>query len=62
MELQDPTVLDIDAIEHERMDVDVQVQSGAEALNDRHGPTRVHALQVHELRRARRPCSVRRRG
>jgi hypothetical protein len=38
VEAQDPVLLDIDAVEHERMDVDVQIQRGAEALNDRHGP------------------------
>jgi hypothetical protein len=38
VEPQTPALLDIDAVEHERMDVDVQIQGGAEALNDRYGP------------------------
>ena len=38
VESQDPALLDIDAVEHERMHVDVQIQGSAEALNDRHGP------------------------
>ena len=35
---QAPAVLDRDAVEHERMDVDIQIQGSAETLNDRYGP------------------------
>jgi hypothetical protein len=34
-----PAVLHIDTVEHERMDVDVQIQRRAETLDDGHGPT-----------------------
>jgi hypothetical protein len=38
VELQALAVLHIDAVEAERVDVDVQIQRSAEALNDRHRP------------------------
>lgn len=37
VEPQEPALLDVDAIEHEGMEMDVQIQRGAEALNDHHG-------------------------
>ena len=59
VEPQDPALLDIDAVEHERMDVDVQIQGGAEALNDRHGPPRPTGTPACRARRGRNPSTAR---
>ncbi len=44
--LDDPAVLDIDAVEDKRMDVDVQIQRGSEALNDRHCPAASAGIEL----------------
>jgi hypothetical protein len=46
VEPQDPALLDIDAVEHERVDVDVQIQRGAAASEHRpHEDARDRAAQ-----------------
>jgi hypothetical protein len=54
VEPEAPAVLDIDAVEHERVDLDVQIQGGAGALNDRYGPAAPLNTARGALRTSRR--------